>query len=57
MPALDRPGLDSDAFMERLDVENRGVFAEFLHSLLKIVPDERKSTMELLAEHWLDAVA
>lgn len=56
LPAFDRPWLKSYAYMGRLDEESRRKFAMFLYSLMKIDPEERKSTMELLAEPWLDAV-
>lgn len=56
LPAFDRPWLESDAYRGRLDEENRREFVMFLHSLMKIDPEERKNTMELLAEPWLGAV-
>lgn len=56
LPPLERPGLESEEFLEKLDGENKRTFAMFLRSLMKIDPEKRKSTMELLAEPWLDAV-
>ncbi|EFW14742.1 conserved hypothetical protein [Coccidioides posadasii str. Silveira] len=53
---LNRPGLESEAFLGKLDGENKKKFVMFLRSLMKIDPGERKTTMELLAEPWLDAV-
>ncbi|WEW56931.1 serine/threonine protein kinase [Emydomyces testavorans] len=56
LPPLNRPGLESEAFLGKLDVENKKKFVMFLRSLMKIDPEERKTTMDLLAEPWLDAV-
>ncbi|KAI9929454.1 hypothetical protein MW887_000926 [Aspergillus wentii] len=56
LPPLDRPGLESEAFMGELNEEDRRKFVMFLESLMKIDPAERKSTMELLATPWIDAV-
>ncbi|KAM5445530.1 putative non-specific serine/threonine protein kinase [Microsporum audouinii] len=56
LPPLARPALESEEFLGKLDGENKKKFAMFLTSLMRIDPEERKSTMELLAEPWLDAV-
>ncbi|EAS31948.3 CMGC/SRPK protein kinase [Coccidioides immitis RS] len=56
LPPLDRPGLESEAFLGKLDRKNKRQFVIFLRSLMKVDPEERKTTMELLAEPWLDAV-
>jgi serine/threonine-protein kinase SRPK3 len=56
LPPLDRPELESEAFLGELDGDNKRKFAMFLRSLMRIDPEERRTTMELLAEPWLGAV-
>lgn len=56
LPPLNRPGLQSEAFLGKLDGEDKKKFVMFLRSLMKIDPEERKPTMDLLAEPWLNAV-
>lgn len=56
LPPLNRPGLESEEFLGKLDGGNKRKFVTFLRSLMRIDPEERKTTMELLAEPWLDAV-
>ncbi|KAH7170088.1 kinase-like domain-containing protein [Dactylonectria macrodidyma] len=54
---LKRPGLLSEAFMPGLSQEQKEDFASFLKTLMKINPEERPSTMDLLRHPWLEAVA
>lgn len=52
-PALELPSLQSDEYMDDLDEETRKSFVSFLYALMKIDPQERLSTMDLLRHPWL----
>ncbi|KAI0158954.1 kinase-like domain-containing protein [Pestalotiopsis sp. NC0098] len=52
-PALELPSLESDDYMDDLDQEDRKNFASFLRALMKIDPQDRLSTMDLLRHPWL----
>ncbi|KAH6972963.1 serine/threonine protein kinase [Ilyonectria sp. MPI-CAGE-AT-0026] len=52
-PPMDRPTLGSDEFMEDLSEEPRQKFVSFLHALMKIDPEARLSTNDLLRHPWL----
>ncbi|KAM0250022.1 hypothetical protein ACHAQJ_008791 [Trichoderma viride] len=54
---MNRPGLASELFIPRLSQERQEDFASFLNMLMKIDPEERPSTMDLLRHSWLGAVA
>ena len=54
---LNRPSLSSEAFMPGLSQEKRADFVSFLELLMKIDPEQRPSTMDLLRHPWLGAVA
>lgn len=51
-PPISLPSLESDAYMDDLDEENRKLFVLFLRALMKIDPQERMSTMDLLRQPW-----
>ncbi|ROW00303.1 hypothetical protein VMCG_07277 [Cytospora schulzeri] len=50
---IELPSLESDDYMDDLDKENRKLFVSFLRALMKIDPQERLSTMDLLRQPWL----
>ncbi|KAH8680716.1 kinase-like domain-containing protein [Xylariales sp. PMI_506] len=50
---LELPSLESDGYMDDLDEVNRKLFVSLLHALMKIDPQERLSTMDLLRYPWL----
>lgn len=52
-PALELPSLESDDYMDDLDQEDRKNFVSFLRALMKIDPQDRLSTMDLLRHPWL----
>ncbi|KAI2101906.1 hypothetical protein LOZ34_005632 [Ophidiomyces ophidiicola] len=55
-PSLERPALESEFFLGKLHEEDKKEFVMFLRSLMRIDPEERKTTKELLAEPWLGAI-
>lgn len=57
LSSLNRPELESEEFLGKLNGESKKKFVRFLMSLMRIDSKERKTTMKLLAESWLDAVA
>ncbi|KAF3769136.1 kinase-like protein [Cryphonectria parasitica EP155] len=52
-PPLELPSLESDDYMDDLDAENRKLFVSFLRAIMRIDPQERLSTMDLLRQPWL----
>ncbi|KAL4878150.1 hypothetical protein BJY04DRAFT_221505 [Aspergillus karnatakaensis] len=57
LEGFDGPGLESQRFMRGLGEEDAGRFVRFLRRLMVIDPEEKKSTMELLADPWLESVS
>lgn len=55
-PTLELPSLESDDYMDDLDEETRKSFVSFLYALMKLDPQERLSTMDLLRHPWLGIV-
>lgn len=53
---LNRPGLLSEYYMRGLRQEVQEQFVSFLKLLMKIDPQERVSTMDILRHPWLDAI-
>lgn len=54
---LGQPDLSSEAFLPGLDQEERDQFASFMRYIMKVDPEERPTTMELLKHPWLGAIA
>lgn len=54
---MKRPALMSEAFMPVLTQEVKEEFASFMSLLIKVNPTERATNIELLRNHWLDAIA
>lgn len=52
-PSFSLPSLESDDYMDDLDGRNRKLFVSFLRALMKLDPQERLSTMDLLQQPWL----
>jgi serine/threonine-protein kinase SRPK3 len=55
-PPMNRPGLASDAFTPGLDEEIRTHFVSFLYAMMKLNPEERLSTEDLLRHPYLGAM-
>ncbi|KAM7187657.1 serine-threonineeeee protein kinase [Rhypophila sp. PSN 637] len=53
---LERPPLESEAFMPGLREEDRKDFGSFLRAIMKINPADRLSTEDLLGHPWLGAM-
>ncbi|KAH7234508.1 kinase-like domain-containing protein [Fusarium solani] len=50
------PGLESEEYLPGLSLEMKADFSSFLELMMKIVPEERPSAMDLLRHPWLNAV-
>ena len=53
---MNRPGLASEAFTPGLDEEIRTHFVSFLYAMMKLNPEERLSTEDLLRHPYLGAM-
>jgi serine/threonine-protein kinase SRPK3 len=53
---LDRPPLESEAFMPGLADDDRREFGSFLRAVMKVNPADRLSTEDLLRHRWLGAM-
>jgi serine/threonine-protein kinase SRPK3 len=52
-PPLELPSLESDDYMDDLDQEYRKNFVSFMHTLMKLDPQERLPAMNILRHPWL----
>ncbi|KAK4170778.1 serine-threonineeeee protein kinase [Triangularia setosa] len=53
---LDRPSLESEAFMPGLSDDDRKYFGSFLRAIMKVNPADRFSAEDLLRHPWLGAM-
>lgn len=51
---MDRPPLQSEAFLPGLDQSTKDVFGSFLRAMMAINPAERPTPEELVKHPWLD---